>query len=57
MIDYPKRNPIYRTAKEFNSSEYDTTRSHLYGKGFIYGLFLSETTDLQSERNPKVVEV
>ena len=57
VIDYPKRTPIYRTANEFNSSGYNATRNRLYGKGFIYGLFLSETADLQNERNPTVVEV
>jgi len=56
VIDYPKRKAIYRTHNEFNTSAFEEARSRLYGKGFVFGLFLSESQQMSENRNPAVVE-
>lgn len=57
VIDYPRRDGIYKTAKEYNTTDYLIARSKLYGSGFSWGLKIDELHNgLDAYRNADVIK-
>lgn len=45
VVDYPRRNVLYKTKNEFTGEQYHKRRKRMYGYGFSFGLLLDEFED------------
>ena len=47
VVDFPRRDGLYKTTAEFNKSDYLLRRAQLYGGGFSWGLKIDDFPDQQ----------
>jgi hypothetical protein len=45
VVDFPRRDGLYKTSEEFNKSDYLQRRKQLYGGGFSWGLKIDDLLD------------
>lgn len=56
VVDFPRRDGIYKTSYEFNETEYYKTREQLYGLGFSWGLKLDDFANTKERDNAVITD-
>ena len=56
VLDFPRRNPLYKDGPLFNESAYLRGKDSLYGKGYTYGQRLTDALRPEERREEAVLQ-